>query len=122
MEVVQDAVGVEHLHNLHTYSDVNPTINRAQPKFKKVMEVSFDKPEIIKVTCDVHSWMKGWIVVLPHPYFGVTDAKGVTRIDGVPAGTHTVEIWHETLGKRTKDVAVKKGESVQVVFEFPKHG
>jgi plastocyanin len=110
------------LHNLHTYSKANPSINKAQPKFKKVMTETFDKPEFIKVTCDVHSWMLGWIAVFPHPYFGVTDERGVTRIVGVPAGSHTVEIWHERLGKRRQDVTVKAGETAQVVFEFPRAG
>jgi len=110
------------LHNIHTYSEVNPAINKAQPKFKKTMTETFTKPEIVKVTCDVHSWMVGWIAVLPHPYFGVTGGDGATRIDGVPAGTHTVEAWHEELGRRTQDVAVKPGETTRIVFEFPKSG
>ncbi len=107
------------LHNIHTYSKVNPPINKAQPKFKKVMTESFTKPEVIRATCDVHSWMQGWIVVIPHP-FGVTDADGVTRIEGVPPGTHTVDVWHEELGKRSEDVVVKAGETTKVVFAYPK--
>ena len=107
------------LHNIHTYSEKNPSINKAQPRFKKVMTETFTEPEIIKVTCDVHSWMRGWIAVLPHPYFGVTDTRGTTRIEAVPAGRHTVEAWHETLGRRTQDVTVKAGETVQVAIEFP---
>lgn len=107
------------LHNLHTYSEANPAINKAQPGFKKVMRETFTKPEIIKVRCDIHSWMLGWIVVLPHPYFGVTDARGTARIEGVPAGPHTLEVWHEELGRRTVDVTVKTGETAQVAVEFP---
>jgi plastocyanin len=107
------------LHNVHTYSEANPPINKAQPRFKKVMTEEFTKPEVIKVTCDVHSWMRGWVVVLPHPYFGVTDARGSTRIEAVPAGRHTLEAWHETLGRRTQDVTVNAGETVRVVIEFP---
>ena len=108
------------LHNIHTYSDANAPINKAQPKFKKVMTETFTKPEMVRVTCDVHSWMNGWIAVLPHPYFGVTDERGVTRIEAVPAGSHTLEVWHAELGQRTADVAVKPGETVQVVVEFPR--
>lgn len=110
------------LHNLHTYSEANPTINKAQPGFKKIMTETFTKPEIIKLTCDVHSWMRGWIAVLPHPYFGVTDASGIARIEGVPAGSHTVEVWHEQLGRRAQDVTVEAGETVQVAVEFPAKG
>jgi plastocyanin len=110
------------LHNIHTYSEANPSINKAQPGFKKVMTETFTKPEIIKVTCDVHSWMLGWLVVMPHPYFGVTDERGTTRIEGVPAGSHTVEVWHETLGKQTRDVTVKPGETTEVVVAMTKAG
>jgi plastocyanin len=106
------------LHNLHTYSTANAAVNKAQPKFKKSMVEKFDKPEIIKITCDVHSWMLGWIAVMPHPFFGVTGENGTTKIDNVPAGKHTVEVWHETLGKQTKDVEVKAGQTAKVSFEM----
>ncbi len=108
------------LHNLHTYSTANPSINKAQPKFKKTMTEKFEKPEIIKLTCDVHSWMLAWIAVMPHPYFGVTDGNGVTKIENVPAGKHTIEVWHETLGKQTKDVEVKAGQTAKVSVEMKK--
>jgi plastocyanin len=106
------------LHNIHTYSTANASINKAQPKFKKTMVEKFEKPEIIKVTCDVHSWMLGWVAVMPHPFFGVTDNNGTTKIDNVPPGKHTVEVWHETLGKQTKDVEVKAGQAAKVAFEM----
>ena len=110
------------LHNIHTYSEANPSINKAQPGFKKVMTETFTKPEVIKVTCDVHSWMLSWLIVMPHPYFGVTDERGATRIDEVPAGSHTLEAWHETLGEKTRDVTVKPGETTEVVVEITKVG
>jgi hypothetical protein len=108
------------LHNIHTYSTANPPLNKAQPKFKKVMNEKFEKPEIIKVTCDVHSWMLGWIAVMPHPYFGISDASGVAKIENVPAGKQTIEVWHETLGKVTKDVEVKPGQTAKVSVEMVK--
>ena len=108
------------LHNIHTYSTANPSINKAQPKFKKVMAEKFDKPEVIKLTCDVHSWMLGWVAVMPNPYFGVTDANGATKIENVPPGKYKVEVWHETLGKQSKDVEVKAGQTAKVAFEMKK--
>jgi hypothetical protein len=108
------------LHNIHTYSTANPSINKAQPKFKKVMTEKFEKPEIIKLTCDVHSWMLGWIAVMPSPFFGVTDANGVTKIENVPPGKYNLEAWHETLGKQTKEVEVKAGQTAKVAIEMKK--
>jgi hypothetical protein len=108
------------LHNIHTYSTANPSINKAQPKFKKTMTEKFEKPEFVKITCDVHSWMLGWIAVMPHPYFGVTNESGVAKIENAPAGKQTVEVWHETLGKVTKDVEVKPGATTKVTVEMVK--
>jgi hypothetical protein len=105
------------LHNIHTYSTANPAINKAQPKFKKTMTEKFEKPEIIKVTCDVHSWMLGWVAVTPGPA-AVTDTNGVAKIENVPAGKQKVEVWHETLGKQEKEVDVKAGQTTKVSFEM----
>jgi plastocyanin len=108
------------LHNIHTYSTANPSINKAQPKFKKVMTEKFEKPEFIKLTCDVHSWMLGWLAVMSNPFFGVTDASGNAKIENVPPGKYTVEAWHETLGKQSKEVEVKAGQSTKVAIEMKK--
>ena len=105
------------LHNLHTYSTANPAINKAQPKFKKTMTEKLEKPEFVKVTCDVHSWMLGWVAVVPGPA-GVTNADGVVKIENVPAGKQKVEVWHETLGKQEKEVEVKAGAVTKVSFEM----
>jgi plastocyanin len=105
------------LHNIHTYSTANPAINKAQPKFKKTMTEKFEKPEVVKVTCDVHSWMLGWVAVTPGPA-AVTDSNGVAKIENVPAGKQKVEVWHETLGKQEKEVDVKAGQTTKVSFEM----
>jgi hypothetical protein len=84
------------------------------------MTEKFEKPEIIKVTCDVHSWMLGWIAVMPHPFFAISDGNGVAKIENVPAGKQTIDVWHETLGKVTKDVEVKAGQTAKVSVEMVK--
>jgi plastocyanin len=108
------------LHNIHTYSTANPPFNKAQPKFKKVMPADFNKPETIKVTCDAHAWMLGWIVVSDHPYVAVTDEKGDFTLKDVPPGHYKLEIWHETLGKSAKEVTVKPKEETKVQIELAK--
>jgi len=105
------------LHNIHTYSTANPSINKAQPKFKKTMTEKLEKPEFVKMTCDVHSWMLGWVAVVPG-LAGVTDKDGVTKIENVPAGKQKIEVWHETLGKQEKEVDVKAGQVTKVSFEM----
>jgi hypothetical protein len=48
----------------------------------------------------------------------VTSDGGVFKISDVPAGSHKLEIWHETLGKITKDITVKPGEDTKVTIEL----
>ena len=74
------------LHNIHSYSKVNSPFNIAQPKFKKIVTVKIDKPEIISVKCDVHGWMSGWFFVAENPYFSVTDNAGSFKLTDVQIG------------------------------------
>lgn len=106
------------LHNVHSYSKVNSAFNMAQPKFKKSLDVKIDKPEVVEVKCDVHGWMHGWLVATENPYFAVTDKSGSFKLDNVPAGSYTVEVWHEKLGKSTQKVTVKAKEDAKVNFEI----
>jgi plastocyanin len=106
------------LHNIHTFSTLNPVFNKAQPKFQKRIEVKFDKPETIKVICDAHPWMSAWVVVTDHPYVAVSDAGGAFRIDGLPAGTYTARLWHEKLGERSQPVEVHAGQTSDLSVEF----
>ena len=106
------------LHNIHTWSKDNVAFNKAQPKFRKVMTETFIKPEIFCISCDVHSWMSGWVVVAANPYYALSDASGSFKIADVPAGTYTVEYWHEKLGKQTKQVTVPATGAVTADFEY----
>jgi plastocyanin len=106
------------LHNIHTFPKNNTPFNKAQPKFKKVMPATFEKPDLVQIKCDVHSWMSGWVVVAGHPYYSLTDASGGFKIADVPAGTYTLEYWHEKLGKQTTQVTVPATGSVSVDLEY----
>jgi len=105
------------LHNVHSYSKANSPFNQAQPKFKKSLEVKVEKPEVVEVKCDVHGWMHGWLVATANPYFAVTDGSGSFKLTDVPAGSYTLEVWHEKLGKSTQKVTVKAKEEAKVTFE-----
>ncbi len=74
------------LHSFHTISVDNPPVDRAQPNVRKVLKEEFSYPEIIEVGCDLHAWMKAWIVVVEHPYYTVTDDAGAFVLTDVPAG------------------------------------
>jgi len=103
------------LHNLHSFSKANPSFNRTQPKARTI-PVVFKAPEIIRVDCDLHSWMRAWVVVADHPFYVVTGVGGEFVLDNVPPGKYTLQIWQERLGTVTQEVTVAdKGFSTVTV-------
>ncbi|MCH7995220.1 MAG: carboxypeptidase regulatory-like domain-containing protein [Planctomycetes bacterium] len=108
------------LHNVHLFAKKNEPFNRSMPGRVKELSVTFDYKERIRVGCDVHKWMSGWIVVSKHPYYAVTGKDGAFRFDNVPAGSYSVEIWHEKLGKKQVAVTVTPGGESLVEFVLEK--
>jgi len=107
------------LHNLHSVSTENPSFNRTQPKGRTI-PVVFKKPEIVRVDCDLHTWMRAWVVVAEHPYYTVTGANGEFVLDNVPPGKYTLKIWQETLGTVTREVTVGDKDTTGVTIEMGK--
>ena len=108
-------------HNLHTLSVENPSFNRLQPGVRKRMITKKNDltiPEIIPLKCDLHGWMKAWIIVTDHPYHAVSDQEGLFQISDVPPGTYTVQFWHETLGLVSQEVTVETGADTGVNVAF----
>ena len=106
------------LHNVHSHSTVNRPMNRSQPGFLKKITQKFDRAETIRLSCDIHGWMTGWVVVAEEPFVAVTDGSGTFQLADVPAGTYKLEVWHPNLGTQTKDVTVTDGAEAQVNFEL----
>ncbi len=107
------------LHNIHTYPKNNPPINQAQPKFKTKMPIKFEKPDTIKLTCDVHTWMNGWLIVAPNAWYTVSGPDGTFKIENVAPGAYTLSYWQETLGTQTAQVTVAASGDVKADLTFP---
>ncbi len=108
-------------HNIHVVPAANNEINFAQAKKGQASDKSFTAAEMaIKIKCDVHPWMSGWVHVMTHPYFSVTAADGTFKISGLPAGKWKIVAWHESLeGSKEVEVEVDgKGPKADVAFEL----
>ena len=113
------------LHNIHSMPKVNKEFNFAMPKVVKEKKSTFSlsEPDPFYIKCDVHPWMKSWVLVSDHPFFAVTDENGNFSIEGIPAGTYEVVCWQEKFGKRTitKKVTIGDGDTTEnFVFSRPK--
>ncbi len=100
--VFRNADGV--MHNVHAYRDGETVWDFALPELGATEQRIADEPGVLRVVCDIHAWMEGYVHVFDHPYFAVTDADGRFRISDVPPGQYVLRVWHEgwrVLGTRS---------------------
>lgn len=107
------------LHNIHALPKNNTEFNTAQPIQNMKTNHSFTAKEVmVPFKCDVHGWMNAYVGVLDHPYFAVTGNDGKFDLKTLPAGTYTIEAWHEKLGTQTQQVTVGAKETKDISFTF----
>jgi hypothetical protein len=107
------------LHNIHALPKTNKPFNLGLP-FQGIKQTrKFDSPEImVPLKCDVHPWMLGYVGVLAHPYFAVTGEDGSFSLKGLPAGTYTLEVWHEKLGTQSQEIEIGPRQTKETGFTF----
>ncbi len=104
------------LHSVHAF------FQGAQPQFNvglfpgKVVRKPMVSPGVVKVLCEVHSWMSAYVIVTENSYHAVTDVHGEYQVGDVPPGTYRLKVWHERLGTQEKKVEVKAGATSNVDF------
>lgn len=107
------------LHNIHAIPKDNQEFNTAQPiQNMKTTHVFTAKEVMVPFKCDVHGWMNAYVGVLDHPYYSVSGQDGKFDIKTLPAGTYTLEAWHEKLGTQTQSVTIGPKETKDVTFTF----
>ena len=99
------------LHNVRAQAGELRLMNYAMPIPGHVVPTRLRKEGIFKVSCDVHPWMRAWLLVLPTAAFAVTGEDGTYKIASVPAGRHKVRIWHERLGEREAEIDIQAGQT-----------
>jgi len=84
------------LHNLRGWLDGQRAVfNVVQPTQGQVTQRTIKRAGVIRLTCDAHAHMGGYLLAFEHPYFAVTDDDGAFTIANVPAGSYRLNVWHE---------------------------
>ena len=118
-QTVQVRNSDELYHNVHGTSARGNGFNISQPRAGIVQELRLKDPEImLRVACDVHRWMTAFVGVVGHPYFSTSGVAGTFAIANVPAGSHTIQAWHELFGVLTQTVRVTEGSTTTVEFAY----
>ncbi len=111
------------LHNVHSLPKNSKQFNSAMPMKGMKIKKKFASPEImVRMKCDVHPWMSAYVGVLDHPFFAVSGSDGSYTIKGLPAGTYTIEAWHEKMGTQTQSVTVGDSGAASADFAFSPGG
>jgi hypothetical protein len=108
------------LHNTHGFLDKLTVFNVALPNQDQRIKRPLRKSGLVRVECDAHGWMLGWILVAENPYYAMTGKDGAFAIKDVPPGSYTLVVWQEFTGPVEVPVAVKGKEVVTVPVELKK--
>jgi hypothetical protein len=104
-------------HSVHPTPQNNASWNDSMSPGAPDMKRRFAHPEVmVRVKCNIHSWMRSYIGVLAHPYFAVTGPDGSFDLKNVPPGNYTVAIWHEKLGEMEQPVTLAASGSQTLGF------
>jgi hypothetical protein len=108
------------LHIPHGYLGERTVFNLSLPFKNTTIDATakIRTAGIMKVVCDTHAWMIGFVHVFDHPFFAVTNEQGAFSIPDLPPGSYVLKAWHEDGGIRTQEITVPDSGDVRVVFEF----
>jgi plastocyanin len=105
------------LHNTYSTSKAK-SFDLHQPVKGSRSLLKTDQSGPIEVRCHIHGNMQAWVIVVDTPYFAVTDARGIFRIEGVPAGTYKIKSWSEQGGTLTQEVKVTDKEGGKIILKY----
>lgn len=104
-------------HNIFSYSPTKRfDLGRYRPEERPVPSVTFDKPGLVTLHCEIHEHMRGLILVLDTPYFTITDGDGGFRLSGLPSGRYKLKAWIDSKTTREQPVELKSGVTAHVDF------
>ena len=112
------------LHNIHSYELIGRArrtlFNFGQPPEKGTITRALRprRGNQIRLECDAHDFMQGWIYAADNPYYAVVSTDGSFEIGDVPPGTYTVKIWHPFLGLQEQQVTLTPSEASEITFQF----
>jgi plastocyanin len=82
----------------------------------------FDAPGLVRVYCNIHPQMVGFVMVVDSDVSAVTGPDGTFRLADVPPGTYTLRAWHEEAAESQTTVTVRAGNDSPVALRLDVSG
>ncbi|MFZ1916315.1 MAG: carboxypeptidase regulatory-like domain-containing protein [Terriglobales bacterium] len=118
MTVVNDDKTLHNIHPDPKPGGGNVPWNKSQLVGSPAIDVAWTNEEVaIPVKCNIHPWMRAYIVVVKGPT-GVSNDTGSFKLEGVLPGAYTLTAWHETYGTQTQKITVAAGKAATADFTF----
>ncbi len=109
-------------HHIKSFSSSRPFEIAVHKPGDTPPPIRFDAEGAIVAYCILHDWMRAYVYVADTPWYGTSDASGLTRIDNIPAGDYDVTAWHPDLGQfkppLTARLTVPASGTAQTTFKF----
>jgi len=108
------------LHTTNAQQDGGRTLfNVGLPVPGMVVTRPLNGVGLVRITCNTHTWMRGFIVVTEE-MAAVSGADGRFTLTGVPPGTYELKVWHESLRAAPLKVTVTAGGTAKVALALAK--
>jgi len=108
------------LHNTHGYYDKRTAFNLALPNKGQRIPAELKRAGTVRVDCDAHGWMEGWIYVVDNPYYAITGADGKFAITDVPPGNYKLVAVQPFTGPIEMPVTVAEKQASNLTIELKK--
>lgn len=109
------------LHNTHGYYGKRTAFNTALPNQDQRIAADLPKAGTVRVDCDAHGWMEGYIYVRDNPYYAVTGPDGKFSITDVPPGEYKLVTLQPYSALVEQQVTVTAGKSADLTIELKAH-
>src|SRR5579864_3824794 len=122
---VRNSAGFAHSFSFSGNSERNGSKNSTIPPGGKATYELKAQKDVIPISCTLHRWMEGRIIVLNHPYFALTKEDGTFEIKNAPAGNFLLYVKHEKNGwlhrpddpkrpSKGQTIAIKAGQTLDL--------
>ena len=77
----------------------------------ELRELTFDKPGLVRLSCNIHSNMSAYLIVVDDPHYAVVE-EGKFAFNSLAPGKYRVQAWSERGGAPTvTEIDIKPGEN-----------